>query len=157
MKRHEKQVEPITGALTEQTAVHDLKGLHSVLDARIGNLTEEQQLDVKLASLRYKMEDYIKEDDNELKLAGHFLRLYLNSLNIRQNKFAEYLGLKPSNLSKLINGDRAINYDQALIFGDLFSVDPLLWIEVQAKNEFKRRTTERKTKHVKYSLKDLIS
>ena len=63
---------------------------------------------------------------------------------------------KPSNLSKLIKGERPVNYDQALIFGKLFNHNPMLWIEIQAKNELKRLLNVKDKKYSFYSLSDLI-
>ena len=77
-------------------------------------------------------------------------------MNIRQNKFAEYIGIKPSNLSKLISGERPVNFDLALVFGRLFNHNPMLWIEIQAKNELKKLSDASREKYASYSLNDLI-
>ena len=50
----------------------------------------------------FKMEDYINSEDKHSKLVGDFLKAYLHAFDIRQNKFAHYIGIKPSNLTKLI-------------------------------------------------------
>lgn len=103
------------------------------------------------------MEDYLKSEGQDVRLAGEFLKLYLKTLYIHQNKFAKYIGLNPSNLSKLISGERPINYELALIFGKLFNNDPMLWIEIQAKNELRKLKKARKEKYHNYSLHDLIA
>ncbi|OQX79689.1 MAG: hypothetical protein B6D64_04365 [Bacteroidetes bacterium 4484_276] len=108
-------------------------------------------------SLKFKMEDYLESEGQDISLAGEFLKLHLKALQIQQNKFADYIGLKPSNLSKLINGERPINYEMALIFGEIFNIDPMLWIEIQAKNELKKLKTSGRSKYQKYSLSDLIA
>ena len=77
-------------------------------------------------------------------------------MHIRQKQFAEYIGLKPSNLSKLISGERTINYDLALIFSRLFNHSPMLWIEIQAKNELNRLLNAERNKYSIYSLNELI-
>jgi plasmid maintenance system antidote protein VapI len=59
-------------------------------------------------------------------------------------------------LSKLLNGERSINYDLALIFGRIFNHDPMLWIEIQAKNEIHRLQRSDKNKYSDYSLNDLV-
>ena len=79
--------------------------------------TDNQKRKIDLLTLKYQMEDYIVADEMEVKSAGEFLKIILKSLHIQQNKFAAYIGLKPSNLSKLMTGERNINYDLALIFG----------------------------------------
>jgi len=116
-----------------------------------------QKRNIELLTLKYEMEDYIKSSEVELKSAGQFLKQILKTLQIHQNKFANYIGVKPSNLSKLINGDRSINYDLALIFGQLFNHDPMLWIEIQAKNELRKLLKAQRNKYYDYSLNDLIT
>jgi len=118
--------------------------------------TDNQKRKIYLLTLKYQMEDYIVSDEMEVKSAGEFLKIFLKSLHIQQNKFAEYIGLKPSNLSKLMNGERNINYDLALIFGHLFNHNPMLWIEIQAKNELHRLVNAEQNKYSTYSLNDLI-
>ena len=118
--------------------------------------TVNQKRKIDLLTLRYQMEDYIASDENDLKSAGEFLKKILKSLHIQQNKFAEYVGLKPSNLSKLMNGERNINYDLALVFGQLFNHNPMLWIDIQAKNELHRLTNAEQSRYSNYSLNDLV-
>lgn len=118
--------------------------------------TENQKRKIDLLSFRYQMEDYINADTSDVRPVGDFLKSILKLLHIQQNKFADYIGLKPSNLSKLINGERSLNYDLALIFGRLFNHDPMLWIEIQAKNEMNRLEHSDKNKYSDYSLNDLV-
>lgn len=116
----------------------------------------QQKRNIDLLRLRSEMEDYVNSEKEEVKSAGEFLKIILKSLQIHQNKFANYIGLKPSNLSKLISGERSINYDLALIFGRLFNHDPMLWIEIQAKNELHKLLSAKKRRYYDYSLNDLI-
>lgn len=119
--------------------------------------SEEQKRKVELLAIQYQMEDYIKSEHAEVKLAGQFLKHILKSLCIRQNKFAKYIGIKPSNLSKLLHGQRPINYDLALIFGRLFNHNPMLWVEIQAKNELQRLANAEGNNYEHYSLNELIN
>ena len=119
--------------------------------------TDSQKRKIDLLTLRYQMEDYITSEEIDVKSAGEFLKIILKSLHIQQNKFADYIGLKPSNLSKLITGERNINYDLALIFGHLFNHNPMLWIDIQAKNELHRLINAEQNKYSNYSLNDLMS
>ena len=102
------------------------------------------------------MENYLTSIESDEKSAGEFLKLILNTLKIQQKQFAEYIGIKPSNLSKLINGERTINYDLALIFGKLFNHNPMLWIEIQAKNELNRLLHAEQNRYSIYSLNELL-
>jgi len=116
----------------------------------------EQRRNVELLSLKYQIEEYLQSDGNNTKLAGAFLKQYLKTLQIKQTKFANYIGLKPSNFSKLLNGERPINYDLALILGKIFNIDPMLWIEIQAKNEL-NKLKNAEDNRTNYSLNDLMS
>ncbi len=158
MKKN-KETEPTTGVLTNRmdTKTNEFDQFQAILLTKSKERSEEQKRHTEIMSLKYKMEDYLKSEGQDISLAGEFLKLYLKALQIQQNKFADYIGLKPSNLSKLINGERPINYEMALIFGEIFNIDPMLWIEIQAKNELKKLKTSGRSKYQKYSLSDLIA
>lgn len=117
--------------------------------------SDNQKRKIDLLTFRYQMEDYVASDETDVKSAGEFLKIILKSLHIQQKKFANYIGLKPSNLSKLMNGERNVNYDLALIFGQLFNHNPMLWIDIQAKNELRRLVNAEQNKYTNYSLNDL--
>jgi addiction module HigA family antidote len=151
--------EPEESALTNKMDI-GTKGFNdfqAILLNKSRQRSENQKRKIDLLTLKYRMEDYINSDTNNIRQVGDFLKVILRSLNIQQNTFANYIGLKPSNLSKLLNGERSINYDLALIFGRLFNHDPMLWIEIQAKNEINRLEHSDKDKYSDYSLNDLIS
>ena len=158
MKKN-KETEPTTGVLTNRmdTKTNEFDQFQAILLTKSKERSEEQKRHTEIMSLKFKMEDYLESEGQDISLAGEFLKLHLKALQIQQNKFADYIGLKPSNLSKLINGERPINYEMALIFGEIFNIDPMLWIEIQAKNELKKLKTSGRSKYQKYSLSDLIA
>jgi plasmid maintenance system antidote protein VapI len=41
--------------------------------------------------------------------------------------------------------------------GSIFNVEPMIWLNVQPKNELKRMTQSNKNKYAQYSLDDLIN
>ena len=151
--------EPEKGILTNQMDINsnDFDKFQAKLLNRSRERSVEQKRNVELLALKYQIEEYLQSDKNEIKLAGAFLKQYLKTLQIKQTKFANYIGLKPSNLSKLLSGERPINYDLALILGKIFNVNPMLWIEIQAKNELSRLEKAKDNKYYNYSLTDLIS
>ena len=69
------------------------------------------------------------------KQVRHFLYVYLNVFEIRQNKFAHYIGVKLSNLSILIKGERSLNHDFAPLIGTIFRNDPMLGVGIQNENK----------------------
>ncbi|WP_157941280.1 MULTISPECIES: helix-turn-helix transcriptional regulator [Arenibacter] len=79
------------------------------------------------------------------------------AFEIRQNKLDEYIGVRPSNLSKLIKGERSLKHELALVFGKIFNNNPMLWLDIQDKNKLDELSKSKRSEIKKYSLKDLIS
>lgn len=150
--------EPDNGMLTSRMDfnTNGFDEFQTILLKKSKERSIKQKRNIELLALKYDMEDYVKSEGTEVKSAGGFLKGILKSLQLRQNRFAEYVGLKPSNLTKLINGERSINYDLAIIFGRLFNHDPMLWIEIQAKNELDKLSEAKKSKYHNYTLEDLV-
>lgn len=154
-----KQIkEPQESRLTQRMDIgtQGFDDFQAILLKKLRKGAENQKRRIDLLTLRYQMEDYLTTNKTNEESAGEFLRTILKTLNIQQKQFAEYIGLKPSNLSKLISGERTINYDLALIFGRLFNHNPMLWIEIQAKNELTRLLHAERNKYSVYSLNDLV-
>lgn len=144
------------GLLTERITAADVREIQGILEEDIKKLSPDQKRKIELRALRFQMEDYLHQNNPTLVSVGEFLRKYLKSLEIKQNRFAEYVGMKPSNLSKLLNGERPINSEMALILGKLFDHDALLWLEIQSKNEL-IQLSRQKAITEKISLDDLLS
>lgn len=150
--------EPEGSMLTESMDVgtSGFDDFQAILLNKSRNRTDDQVRRIELLAIKYQMEDYLASEKGEEKTAGEFLKEILRKLQIKQNQFAKYIGLKPSNLSKLISGERPINYDLALIFSRLFNHSAMLWIEIQAKNELKRLVNAENEKYSIYSLNELV-
>ncbi len=145
------------GVLTEpmDTSTQDFTEFKNLLLGKAISQTEEQKLANKLMSLRIMLEDYLSADikkDSIINL-GDFLKVYLKSLNIKQNKFAAYVGLKPSNFSKILSNERKLNIEMALVLEKLFKTNAMTWISIQIKNEL---TISNNKSFSKYSISDLI-
>ena len=125
------------------------------------NKSKERSLErinlIELMALKFKMEDYLRSENKQFLLVGDFLKSYLAAFKIRQNKSADYIGISPPNLTKLIKGERSLNHEQALVFGKIFNNDPMLWLDVQDKNKLDRLSEQKKNEIKKYSLSDLLS
>jgi addiction module HigA family antidote len=152
-------IEPLNGVLTNQMDVgtDEFKKFQAILLNKSKERSTAQKRDIELLAIKFKMEDYLESEEQDIKLPGEFLKQYLKTLEIPQKKFANYINLNPSNLSKLISGERPINYELALIFGKIFNNEPMLWIEIQVKNEFKKIIKSKHKKYHNYSLNDLIT
>jgi len=158
MKRN-NNTEPTYGMLTNpmDTGTDEFKDFQALMFNKAKNRSEAQKREIELLSIKFQMQDYLESEENELKLPGEFLKEYLKTLGIPQKKFAHYIEINPSNLSKLISGERPINYELAIILGKIFNHDPMLWIEIQAKNELKKIRKTKTRRFSNYSLKDLMT
>lgn len=153
--------EPQTGALTNSMDVtsDEFKEFQQLILERASAQSEEEKLDNELFSLRVRIEDYLSEnkEDEELITVGDFLKMYLKKLNIKQNKLAAYLNLKPANLNKLLSGSRKINFRLALIFSRLFKLDPKVWMLIQVKNDYMGMKDNQEVDLEQYKLQDLLA
>jgi addiction module HigA family antidote len=158
MKR-KNNTEPSNGMLTNQMDIgtDEFKDFRAIMLNKVNSQPEAQKREIELLAIKFKMQDYLESEDTELKLPGEFLKEYLKTLRIPQTKFAHYIDINPSNLSKLIKGERPINYELAIVLGNIFNNEPMLWIEIQAKNELKKIKRDRTSQFNHYSLKDLIN
>ncbi len=134
----------------------EFKALQTQIITRAKKQTKKQLLENSLLSLRFQMESYLAEERSELVEVGWFLKELIKRLNIKNKLFAEYIGFKESNLSALFSGKRKINIDLALKLGEIFKIDPALWIHIQSKNELSRMKKENKKAYEKYSMEDLL-
>jgi plasmid maintenance system antidote protein VapI len=77
-------------------------------------------------------------------------------LNVSQKNFAKFIEFDSSVLSKILNGERAVNPELSLKLGRLFPAEPLLWLEIEAKNELHRLLKINPVSFEKYSLSALL-
>lgn len=150
--KHKEQV------LTEKMDVgtDEFNDFQAILLHKSKRRSSERKNRIELMALTFEMEDYLNSEGKHSKLVGDFLKDYLNAFNIKQNKFADYIGIKPSNLTKLIKGERSLNHEMALIFGAIFGNDPILWSDIQDKNKLYELSKIKGKEIKKYSLDDLI-
>jgi len=160
MKKKE-YTEPTSGALTEQmdTTSDEFIRFQALLLKKSRAQSEEQKLKNQLMGLQFQMEDYLNSTgfkQGKLKLAGEFLRSFLDTLNIKQKNFAAYIEIRPSNLSKMLNGERPINPETALKLEKIFHTRAIIWLEIQSKNELIQLSKIKNKELKKYSLNNLI-
>jgi antitoxin HigA-1 len=146
------------GALTHKMDVgsDDFKDFQLFILSKSKSRTEGQKMFVELLGIRFKMEDYLHGDEVEIISIGQFLKALLSAANIRQNKFAEYIGMRPSNFSKLLSSDRKLSIDLAIILGSIFDIEPLTWISIQTKNEIRTISHAKMKIYSRYRLKELL-
>ncbi len=118
------------------TSHRDFKILQEKIKARANSFSQEERLAHQFLSVRIQMESYLRsENTSEKKLIGDYLKILFGFLGIKNKELAEFIGLKESNFSAIINGKRKLNSDLAIKLGKIFSVDPILLLQIQNKNE----------------------
>lgn len=63
---------------------------------------------------------------------GEFLHEILDELGMSQASFARKIGVAPMRISHIINGDRPVTAELALLFGKAFGQTPQYWLNLQA-------------------------
>lgn len=158
MAKH-KNIGPENGALTTpmNTKNKEFKEFQLFLKNRADALDEKQRLELELFALQVKIEDYLNSSDEEVITVGEFLRLYIEKLELKQNKFAKYIGLNPTNFNKILSGNRKVNFELSFMLSQLFNLDPKTWILIQVKNEYLELKKSKAKYFQKYKLNDLMS
>ena len=122
--------------------------------------TEERKLANELLSIQYKMEDYIRnENDNEEVLRViDFVKMYLKTLDITQKKLANLFEMKDSNLYKYLVGERKLNSNLVLKLSYFSHTKPEYWIRIQVKNELMELKKEKRNSdyYAKYDYRNLV-
>jgi antitoxin HigA-1 len=69
---------------------------------------------------------------------GDFLAETLHELGISQAHFARLIGISPMRVSHIINHNRPVTAELALLFGRAFGQTPQYWLSLQAAFDLKR-------------------
>lgn len=132
------------------------------LDAHRRKIYEERSEDEKrelaLLKFRYTLEDYLDEHttNHEHIDLGALIKQLLATTNIRQNQFAEYVGLSPQNLNKYLSGKRRLNIDLAMKIESIFKLSAHTLLYVQSKNEILMLNESDREQYKKYNIEDLV-
>lgn len=156
MKKNKQNQEAET-TLPIDTNSDEFKNFKAVLLNRSKSRSANEKLAIELLALKFEMEDYLAANEGEIRLTGDFIRLFMKTVGVKQSKLASYVGLDPSNFSKLLGGERPINHDIAIKLGKIFDVRPVLWLSIQNKNELLQLESSDQETYSKYSLEDLIA
>ncbi len=144
--------------LTERTDVKSLefKEFQALLLNKSREKSETRRVMIELMAQKFKIEDYLKSDKGAIINVGYFLNEYLKTFKIRQNKFADYLGVPPSNFNRLIKGG-SLSHELAFKMGRVFHINPMLLLDIQDKNKL-AEIKEAKMNEIKnYSIQDLLN
>jgi addiction module HigA family antidote len=131
--------------------------LKAAIKTRAAEFTEAEKREIEFNAIRYRMMEYIEDEDYSTVVEpGEFIRQYLKAANVKQNVFASFINTNPGNLGKLLNGERRINHETAMILGKTFNIEPKIWLYIQDKNEMARLNKIKQNAYRKYSIDNLI-
>lgn len=146
-----------TGKGIVNTNSKDFKGLRDAIKEHAKKQTPSDRIKYELISIKFQMENYALIDaPSEIIEVGAFLKKHLKAIKVKNKEFATYIELEESNLSSIIRGRRKINIDVAFKLGQVFELDPNLWLLIQSKNELLAVDKKRKLAYQKYKLDDLL-
>lgn len=134
----------------------EFKFLQSMIRQKSEELSDEEKLQNNLFSIKLRMYAYLNQESDELVEAGRFLDEFIKSIKIKKKTFADYIETKESNLSALFNGNRRINADLAIKLGRIFGLDPVIWMNIQTKNDIAKRENQKEKDYRDYSLQTLL-
>jgi plasmid maintenance system antidote protein VapI len=135
----------------------DFKDLQSIIQSFAERQSEEERLQNELLSIRFQMESYLAEAPMEITRTGQFIERFLKAISVKKKDFARYVNYEESNLSALLKGRRKVNIDLAMKLGQIFHLDPLIWLQIETKNDLLQSVRANEAAYTKYSLKDLLN
>lgn len=146
-----------TGKGIVNTNSKEFKGLRDAIERHASDQTSRDKIKYDLISLRFQMENYIEDEEpKDIIRVGEFIKKHLKAIKIKSKDFAKYLDLEESNLSSIVGGRRKINIDLAFKLGQLFDIDPNIWLLLQSKNELLSLDKKKRLSYQKYRLDDLL-
>ena len=145
------------GALTEKmnlqsTEYADFKLL---IKSKVNASSKGDRIEIAILGLKFEMEDYLASNKKNTPI-GSFIKQFIGAVEIKQVQFAEFIGVRPSNLSKILNGERRLSLDLALILESVSKIKAEKWLMIQNRNEIFKIRKLKKAELSKFKLQQLI-
>lgn len=134
----------------------DFRGLKEMIKNSFTSQDEETKIENNLLSIRFQMESYINAQISvdRIKVPGIFVEQLLRAVNVSKKQLAEYIDYEYTNLISLLKGRRKINSDLAIKLGQIFKIEPVIWLHIESKNELLKEMSKKKNT---LSLKGLLN
>ncbi len=119
------------------TNSEDFKFLKERIREHYNAQEEKSKIENGLLSVRFQMESYLNStlESKDIKPAGYFVEKLLKTISISKKQLSEYIDYEYSNFIAVIKGRRKINSDLAIKLGQIFKIDPTIWLHIESKNE----------------------
>lgn len=116
---------------------HDFKFLKELIQKSAETQEEESRIENGLLSVRFQMESYLNASlrIEDINPAGSYVEQLLKVIKVTKKQFAEYIDVDYSNFIAVLKGRRKINSELAIKLGQIFKVDPTIWLHLESKNE----------------------
>lgn len=147
----------LIGEVSDQLNEEDLKTYQRIIEAHSNKQSIEDKRSIRHIGIRLEMEDYIVSNDSEIKSAGAFLERLLKVYSVQKSQFAEFIDMERTNFYALLKGRRKFNNVIAAKVGEIFNIDPELWMFIEAKNEMKQYQGDTHEEDREYSLTNLLN
>lgn len=131
------------------------KRLKQAITDHYNSYSEAEKLTVKLDGIRYAIIDYLENESMNIIAPGTFIKKCLEVAMVNQKTFASYINWNTGNLTKLLNGNRKINADIAMVLEATFPVSAATWLRLEDKNELVRAKQQQTRDYHQYSLNRL--
>ncbi|MFI5137801.1 MAG: transcriptional regulator [Sphingobacteriales bacterium] len=131
------------------------KKLKQAIAERYNSYSEADKLNIKLDGIRYAIIDYLENEAVHIIAPGMFIKKCLEVSMVNKKAFAHYINWNTGNLTKLLNGERKINADIAMILEATFPVSASMWMRLEDKNELVRTKQGKTRNYNEYSLNRL--
>lgn len=154
MKKN-KHFDHLLGEQNSTTNKSELKMLKRIIKAHSEDYPEDKIMNFQRIGLHLKMKRYLAEPFNQIIPVGVFLNELLDIYKVKKIKFAELIDYENTNLHAVLKGRRRLNNKLAIKIGSIFSIDPQLWMYIDAKNELAKFKRENKFSKSKYTIEKL--
>jgi addiction module HigA family antidote len=158
MKNDKDKLSQLTnGVLTEPMdfGTKEYEDFKLLIRSKVAETPKDERIKISLFGLKYQIEDYVHSDPKLIPV-GSFIKKFIKLIEIKQIDFANYLEIRPSNLSKILSGERRLTIELALILEKLSNIDAELWLRIQNQNEIRKIEQSNPKGMRKYRLKELI-
>ena len=154
MTSHE-HFDHILGEQNSTTDAKDIKMLKRIIKAHSEDYSEDEKMNFQRIGLHLRMKSYLSEPIKQIIPAGQFLKELLEIYKVKKTKFTELIDYENSNLHAVLQGRRRLNNKLATKIGTMFSIDPQIWMFVDAKNELAKFQKDKNFSKSKYTIDKL--
>lgn len=144
------------GQNNEEMSAMDLALYQRIIKAHAEGQTTQEKQTIQTINVKLEMEDYLDSEAGTLKPAGYFLEKLLKIYNIKKARFADFISIEKTNFYALLKGRRKFNIKIASRVGEIFNINPQIWLFIEAKNEVKAFQKDPRENSTKYSLDALL-